>query len=884
MIPSKYQHAIFDYIRDSDGHLVVEACAGGAKCLGIDTPVLMYNGSIKHVQDVVAGDRLMGPDSTSRLVLSTNTGNGPLYRIHPMKGDSWVCNDVHVMTVYHEGPKHKRLEDIPLNEMAAFNRYPNGNMRQYRLQRIGVDFPAKPTPISPYLLGLWLGDGSKAGGSPILNLSEDKYEVIEYLKTCAFEGSVMMKVHPVERGCIKVALTCGNVGGGFGSNPLRNEFRRCINGDQVGVPREYMVNSRDVRLQVLAGLMDTDSHMHHNHFAIVTKYDRLKDDLLFLSRSLGFAAYASYLKGEIKSIGFVGYYWHISISGDVDQIPCKVSYKRGTPRRQIKSVLRTGFREEAIGNGDYYGFTLDGDGRFLLGDFTITHNTSSALESLRYVPPSKRILFLAYNKSIATTLQARVPATVKASTIHSQGFSIVKSIYPNAVMDSDKVYNATQAACRESRWIVPKDERMAFLGRVRKIVDLMRLTLTSERADVDEMCNTYDIENWDDESEYAMEVYTNVIRDNRTFDFTDMIFIPATHDFATKGYDMVYVDEFQDCCKAQYVFIRKLLRKPGGRMVMIGDRNQSIYGHQGSDPALFDAALLEPNTVSLPLSISYRCPAAVVRHAQHIVPGIEAREGAPEGKVVLQGSIKNVKDGDVVLCRTNFPLVQLCLHFLKAGRKAIVRGNDLGKSLLTFLKPYEGQDVDRMELGIEAKKGALVAKLLRKYPDRDITERQEYQTLTEKVQIINALAADCDTVEQVVAKVNRIFSDDMGTGIILSTVHRFKGLEAENVFIVEPQLIPFPYNVVQPWQVRQERNIDYVARTRAMVKLEYIRDWSAFKKGPPKPKTSGAPQAMGSKHVDVTNRDVAAELAVIRGETLDGALGLLPDPIYKGAD
>lgn len=513
------------------------------------------------------------------------------------------------------------------------------------------------------------------------------------------------------------------------------------------------------------------------------------------------------------------------------------------------------------------------DGHLVVKACAGAAKTTTAIWSLKHVDPAKRILFLAFNKSIATTLQTRVPPSVKASTIHSQGFAACKQLYPNAVTDFDKVYNATQSLCKDNRWVVPKDERAAFLGRIRKIVDLMRLTLVETSEGADDLCSIYDIENYDGEVGYAMEVFQDVKLDTARIDFTDMIYIPATHDFKVKGYDLIYIDEFQDCSRAQYVLIKKLLR-PGGRMVMIGDPRQAIYAHLGCDPHLFDEAAAEPNTEVLPLSISYRCPAAVVRHAQKLVPEIEARDGAPEGKVVLQGSIHNVKDGDVVLCRTNFPLVQLCLSLLREGRKAIVRGNDVGKGLASFLKPWQGLSVAEMRQGVEGKHANLVRKLIRKYPDRDLDTVQEYQAMTEKVQIINVLSDDCDTVEQVLAKITRIFSDEMGVGIILSTVHRFKGLEADNVFIVEPQLIPFPYYLTQPWQIEQERNIDYVARTRAVVKLEYIRDWTCFKKGPSKSplgkradQLAGEARQAGRKHVDVTDDEVAAEVRKLRRDT-----------------
>lgn len=97
--PSKYQEKFFDFVQHGVGNAVIEAAAGSGKCLGFDTEILMYDGSIKKVQDIKVGDLLMGDDSQPRKVLSTNVGEGRLKRIVPKKGNSWVCNDVHILTL-----------------------------------------------------------------------------------------------------------------------------------------------------------------------------------------------------------------------------------------------------------------------------------------------------------------------------------------------------------------------------------------------------------------------------------------------------------------------------------------------------------------------------------------------------------------------------------------------------------------------------------------------------------------------------------------------------------------------------------------------------------------------------------------------------------------
>ena len=119
--------------------------------------------------------------------------------------------------------------------------------------------------------------------------------------------------------------------------------------------------------------LDTDGDLASNCYSITTKCPQLRDDMLYLCRSLGFAAYASPTVKGIKATGFLGTYYRLSISGDTNRIPCRIAYKQATPRQQVKNVLRTGFAIEPAGTGDSYGCTLDGDGRFLLGDFTVTH-------------------------------------------------------------------------------------------------------------------------------------------------------------------------------------------------------------------------------------------------------------------------------------------------------------------------------------------------------------------------------------------------------------------------------------------------------------------------------------------------------------------------------
>jgi hypothetical protein len=158
---------------------------------------------------------------------------------------------------------------------------------------------------------------------------------------------------------------------GNGENPLLNQIRSLMS-DGLGIPHEYKTASYENRMQLLAGLLDTDGCNTCNCFEIVQKNKKIAEDIMFLARSLGYR-----VTHRIKEVSGKDYH-RLFISGDVSRIPVRIERKKAYPRLQIKNTLRTGFTVEPIGIGKYYGFTIDADGRFLLGDFTVTHNTCIA--------------------------------------------------------------------------------------------------------------------------------------------------------------------------------------------------------------------------------------------------------------------------------------------------------------------------------------------------------------------------------------------------------------------------------------------------------------------------------------------------------------------------
>lgn len=349
---------------------------GGGKCLAPGTPVLRFDGSVCRADEVQVGDLLMGPDSLARRVASLATGEDEMYRIVPVKGDAWECNSVHILTLVET--VSGSVIDISLDE---FLKWPKSKRNRYKLFFTGVDFPAgKPLPVDPWFFGLWCGDGGKDSKSVTITTMDD--EVVDGIREVAARWGLELKCYRQDGQANTYGIT-GDRGGSPGSNGLLNAIRSIWPGDRL--PREYLTASRGNRLSFLAGLLDSDGHLKESGttFEFTSCKQGWADDVAFLCRSLGFRATVSHKNGTGSYSERT--YWRVHISGGTSAIPTRVARKKAPASRQIKNVLRTGFSVERIGRGRYSGWTLDGDGRFLLGDFTVTHNTQKGMQLARAV-------------------------------------------------------------------------------------------------------------------------------------------------------------------------------------------------------------------------------------------------------------------------------------------------------------------------------------------------------------------------------------------------------------------------------------------------------------------------------------------------------------------
>lgn len=361
---------------------------GAGKCLGLGTPVLTHSGGVLVVEDVRVGDRLMGPDGQPRTVLSTTQGSGLLYRVIPKKGASWVCNRAHVLTLAHTVTGE--VVDIPLAEYLAKSAYWKHCHKLFQPGPVEFSACAGDLPIDPYFVGVWYGDGRRDLSQGI-SITKPDHAIQRACARVARQWDAELRVdrYPGRESCptYRIVTRPGR------PNKLLSTMRTHLRPDRL--PDAYRTASVEDRRLLLAGLLDTDGHLTKGYYEIVQDRAELAEDIVFVARSLGFR-----VAEGTKWVGGKSYA-RLSILGDATDLPLRIPRKKPQPRRQKKNPRRTGFTVEYEGRGPFAGFTLGGpDGRFLLGDFTVTHNTEVAV-ALTRLWPDRHWLFVVHRSGLA---------------------------------------------------------------------------------------------------------------------------------------------------------------------------------------------------------------------------------------------------------------------------------------------------------------------------------------------------------------------------------------------------------------------------------------------------------------------------------------------------
>lgn len=362
------------------------------KCFGIGTKVLMADFSIKRIEDIKIGDQVMGPDGSPRNVLELHQGVDQMYWVHQNNAMNYRVNSNHILALqkrpHRYGSQAGKKINIHLNQFLRTNKDYQFNHLGYRAQ---FDFSHKETPIDPYFLGLWLGDGDM--NYPRIFTAD--MEIVEYLQEFSKREGFHLTVHSQSEKTNKskvYTLVHRQVGkandrvGGV-QNKRLNRYIEAFKEINVyrnkHIPDQYKYNSKECRLQLLAGIIDSDGHMNQKqkrNFEVTFKSYKLAKDLEVLARTLGFRANLYKRVATMKrkdNTYFNCDVYRVNIWGRVEDIPTKVKRKQARKTYKLsKNSLTTGIKiiEDIV--DDYFGFTTDGDNLFLLEDFTVVHNSN----------------------------------------------------------------------------------------------------------------------------------------------------------------------------------------------------------------------------------------------------------------------------------------------------------------------------------------------------------------------------------------------------------------------------------------------------------------------------------------------------------------------------
>ena len=485
-------------------------------------------------------------------------------------------------------------------------------------------------------------------------------------------------------------------------------------------------------------------------------------------------------------------------------------------------------------------FVKEGKGSAVVSAVAGSGKTTTIVECAKRFPSNKRVLFLAFNKSIAFELSQRLKdyKNVQCKTIHALGLSALAKAYKGINIDVQDnkwpkyVNSVIDVMSTYLNKDTEKQERRQYIGNINELLDLCRVNLVQAEdwKSIMFLARHHNIMLLGDEIKVVSDLLEIVYVPNQSgiIDFIDMITLPIMNESINKNifrFDFVFIDECQDLNRAQReLMLSSVNFRWGGRFLAVGDRQQAINGFCGASCESFNLLAKCAKGNELPLSVNYRCGSEIVKLAKDIVPQIEAHEGAEEGRVEYVDDLEGVKANDMILCRLSAPLVSLCLKMLANNIPSFVKGAELGSNLLKLVERLEAKTPKSLMTKLE-KELDKVRKDVEKdgVPKDEVEESAKVVAFKDKIACIKAFADTCKTIAEVKGKMSEVFSDiKKNNAVCLSTVHKSKGLEADRVFIILPHKLPLSRPHQQDWEYEQEMNLKYVAITRAKKYLAFV--------------------------------------------------------------
>lgn len=468
-----------------------------------------------------------------------------------------------------------------------------------------------------------------------------------------------------------------------------------------------------------------------------------------------------------------------------------------------------------------FSFVESGKGNAIVDAVAGSGKSTTIVEAMGRIPKSLRTVFLAFNKAIATELKER---GVDGRTFHSLCYTPVIRYVGASAVESNKLY-----------LLVDKnftgDEKRIYGTFCRKLVGLAKQSgidclIPNTEKNWNDIVEYHDLEIESDEGNMltGIQLSQKLLRlsnESKMVDFDDLLYLAVKHGITLPKFDFVFVDEAQDTNAIQRAILRKIMNA-SSRIVAVGDPAQAIYGFRGADSNSLNLIAEEFNCIRLPLTVSYRCPLDVVAYAHRWVKHIEAAPNAPKGSVKHLGmdwKTDMFVANDLVVCRTTKPLIELAYKMLAAKMPCYIMGKEIGQGLTQLVIRLKAKGIDALQEKMNAWSAREIEKAIAK------NNEAKAASIQDKVSAINCLIDSLPetkrTIPELLSTIEMLF-EDKANATILATIHKSKGLEADNVYWLNSNQCPSKWAKL-PWQQQQESNLCYVATTRAKKTLTTIQ-------------------------------------------------------------
>jgi len=459
--------------------------------------------------------------------------------------------------------------------------------------------------------------------------------------------------------------------------------------------------------------------------------------------------------------------------------------------------------------------------------------TTTMCQIARAVGPGKRIVALAFNKDAATSLAAKMPYYVESKTFHSFCYDALgTALRGKPRPDSNRC-----------KWFL-KDlmpdwkQRTAIESDVLTLVSRFKsTTATPGEQNLQVVADDFGIDVSPSIIALAKQVLDKCLEQPfKSIDFDDMLWLAYHLNVAFPMVSLILLDEAQDTNPVQRALLERMLNMPvkltkdydpetenrfqprSGRLIAVGDPHQSIYGFRGASANAMEALREDFAMTPLALSVSYRCSQAVVMEAQKYAgESIQPRADAPLGSVTRlhSHSASDFTLADCAgLCRNTTPLIEFALSLLRRGVACHVVGKDIQIGLDRLIdKCNKSGTMSEFRNKLIELRDTEFSRLKRK------GKAEQAASFADKCDALLAIAAQAVSPTDIKTKLSQIFAN--GDGITLSTIHKAKGLEWTTVFLLDWHLLPSKYAETAD-ALTQERNLQYVAVTRAKLDLKFI--------------------------------------------------------------